>query len=429
MSGQRGLDYELKIGGLTAVRYNTNIHALNIVEDFIPQTDKYVDSADNSIIGPSGFNSAGDEITYIYNNTHDVTVTYWAQLSNGATYADVYGPSYTGPDTPTDPFVVDGDNYVVALAYEINHHEDLPSHISAQNGIYSFDTNDGNQQYKLDTEGNKVYAPVPTENNYLVVESIIPGEDGRFEGRIVVNDNDAVGGETKVEVNPNEARSLIGSDDTHIEIFDEEVVISRGGMRAITENLQTDNANNKFTQFRDALDDFANALSDMSSQYLEGNDGSYVYGRKAVEINTEPDYITHDLGLFSGSNVETLRFNLDAATNLSQGDLDYLATFQWKDDIGFDGLAQDGMSSEGTSFSKFYQTLLVDVSASKESNDFLLETQTAVTMSLTSNYEKMVKVDKDEEMLNLIKFQAAYEANAKIVTVVDEMLQTILGMR
>ena len=109
--------------------------------------------------------------------------------------------------------------------------------------------------------------------------------------------------------------------------------------------------------------------------------------------------------------------------------MDYLATQQWKDDVGFDGLPQDGKSDTATSFSKFYQTLLVQVSGDKESTDFMLENQEAVKESLQNSYDKMVKVDKDEEMINLIKFQAAYEANAKIVTVIDEMLQTILGMK
>jgi flagellar hook-associated protein 1 FlgK len=32
-------------------------------------------------------------------------------------------------------------------------------------------------------------------------------------------------------------------------------------------------------------------------------------------------------------------------------------------------------------------------------------------------------------MVELIKYQSSYEANAKMITLVDEMLQTILGMK
>jgi flagellar hook-associated protein 1 FlgK len=37
-------------------------------------------------------------------------------------------------------------------------------------------------------------------------------------------------------------------------------------------------------------------------------------------------------------------------------------------------------------------------------------------------------VSVDEEMTNVLKFQRTYEASAKLITVADEMLQTILSM-
>jgi len=37
-------------------------------------------------------------------------------------------------------------------------------------------------------------------------------------------------------------------------------------------------------------------------------------------------------------------------------------------------------------------------------------------------------VSVDEEMTNVLKFQRTYEASAKLITVADEILQTILNM-
>jgi flagellar hook-associated protein 1 FlgK len=37
-------------------------------------------------------------------------------------------------------------------------------------------------------------------------------------------------------------------------------------------------------------------------------------------------------------------------------------------------------------------------------------------------------VSLDEEMVNMIKFQHAYDAAAKVVTTADELFQTILNM-
>jgi flagellar hook-associated protein 1 FlgK len=45
------------------------------------------------------------------------------------------------------------------------------------------------------------------------------------------------------------------------------------------------------------------------------------------------------------------------------------------------------------------------------------------------NYRESVSgVSLDEEMVNLVKFQHAYEAAAKLITTVDDMLNTVLNM-
>ncbi|MCK5293077.1 MAG: flagellar hook-associated protein FlgK, partial [Arcobacteraceae bacterium] len=102
----------------------------------------------------------------------------------------------------------------------------------------------------------------------------------------------------------------------------------------------------------------------------------------------------------------------------------YLATIQWNENINVDGTGESN-----TSLSKYLQKIKVTVSADKENVDYMKETQVAVTQSLQTNYDKYTKVNKDDEMISLIKYQAAYEANAKLITLVDEMLATILGMR
>ena len=56
-----------------------------------------------------------------------------------------------------------------------------------------------------------------------------------------------------------------------------------------------------------------------------------------------------------------------------------------------------------------------------ENSQFLLE-------SIDEKIKELSGVNMDEELVNLTKFQRAYEAAARIVTVTDELLQTILGM-
>lgn len=44
-------------------------------------------------------------------------------------------------------------------------------------------------------------------------------------------------------------------------------------------------------------------------------------------------------------------------------------------------------------------------------------------------YNAVSKVSIDEEMTNLIKYQTSYGAAAKVITTVDQMMQTLLGIK
>jgi len=365
-------DYELSIGGVIAVRYNTNIHNLSVVDNPIAQND-VIDESDFSAF------ATGDTATYRFNNTAEFTVTYG--------------------DTVNAVVVNTPEELLNALAYQINN------------------TNEMNGNVVATVTGT-------TPNIKLEITSNTKGEIGRFESVVVLNDSSAG---TASLVTKNAITSTAGTNDFHVEIFDEELALTNGSIKAVTENLSTNATNNKFTAYKDKLDSFVRTFVDVHDAFVTQTNGSYLYGEKAADIDKAG--VTTTIGMFSGSTVNSLKFNESAVSSFTQEQIDYLATLQWKDDLGFDGGAQDGSSSSATSFQKQYQSLQVQIASNKENNDYLQDTQAAITNSLQGSYDKIVKVDKDEEMINLIKYQAAYEANAKIVTVVDEMLATILGLK
>ncbi len=226
----------------------------------------------------------------------------------------------------------------------------------------------------------------------------------------------------------NEYQSRMAEDKVYLAVFDSEVNVNSGIIKAQIENLTTFSPNNKIIDYKNKLDNFARAISDMYDKYVKTGTDEYIYGHVATDEYSGTQNVKN-LNLFSGSDVKTFKFNEEAVNDLLQSDLDYMGTIQWKKDIEFDGFAQDGSNKDSTSFTEFFQDIRVNISSDKENNDFLLEAQEAVEQSLQHTYDKLTKVDNDEEMINLIKFQAAYTANAKIITVVDEMLNTILGIR
>ncbi len=512
--------YELKIGGVTAVRFDTNVHALNLVEKYTPQNDKYIVkgslpyesslintntwNGDNttaeiqtmnvsgtatgqvSFLGHAVANSAdgdsnettvdnivadkndiisnwnsnhpdreienieegatADELKITYKDTEDDVSNIAAASSNGIDFDDsvedtkglvdsityvldnevtvrvAYGESIDIDGDGTNE-TVDENNIVRALVAKINSNTDMLGKVTAYNGMY-----------ELDEKGNKILTSNPkhseytdpNKDRYLVIESTKDGEKGKFVGEILVSDDnvkDKDGKDVDYHVDINRDLSKKGLDDVHLEIFDEEIYLKGGILNPMIDNLKTESGNNNFTEYKEKLDQFAKKLSDISSAYIERDDETYVYGLDAAEIDADASSKV-SIGLFTGANVQSLKFHKSEVNTLTQEKLDYLASIQWKDDIDFTGTGQDN-----TSFSRFYQSVRVDIADDRETVIFKKESQKSIKESMQNTYDKLTKVDKDKEMVDLIKYQAAYEANAKMITVIDEMLQTILGMK
>ncbi len=51
-----------------------------------------------------------------------------------------------------------------------------------------------------------------------------------------------------------------------------------------------------------------------------------------------------------------------------------------------------------------------------------------VSMQLATYREEVSGVSMDEEMVNMVQFQSAYNAAAKLVSTVDEMLEALIAM-
>ncbi len=386
--------YELKIAGITAVRFDSNVHTLTVVDKKIAQQDMYSDinTGASNLVDPVTWKNVEDKVTYKFDNNYEVTVSY-DEIVNG--------------------IQVDATNIVQALVYKINNDTNVKGSITAYNG-----------QYSLDKDGNKILQDPQTDDHYLIIESNTAGDEGRFEGRILVEDKGANTSVTPfVNLDKNTLISIDGTDTVAISIYERELPIKSGSLKSSIDNLNTEATNNVFESYKERLDNFAMVLSDLSASYIQNSDNSYVYGETAVDINSKNENRV-DIGLFSGSTAQTLKFNDGVVNSLTQDNLDYLSSLQWKTDINF-----DGTGNNNTSFSLYNQELRVKVSDDKENVDFKVETQDAVMNALQNSYDKITKVDKDEEMMNLIKYQAAYEANAKLITIIDEMLATILGMK
>lgn len=98
--------------------------------------------------------------------------------------------------------------------------------------------------------------------------------------------------------------------------------------------------------------------------------------------------------------------------------------------------SQNGMSmnraslaASGTAtFAQYYNSLVGEAGVAAKNANSAVNQQEAINTQIENRREQVGGVALDEEMVNLIKFQHAYQASARLVTIVDTMLQTLIGL-
>jgi flagellar hook-associated protein 1 FlgK len=86
------------------------------------------------------------------------------------------------------------------------------------------------------------------------------------------------------------------------------------------------------------------------------------------------------------------------------------------------------MENNSTTFEDYYNSLVSQVGGDLQSANAYSNHQSDMVVQLENRRESISGVSLDEEMINLLKFQAAYDAAAKLITTADELLQTVLRM-
>lgn len=87
------------------------------------------------------------------------------------------------------------------------------------------------------------------------------------------------------------------------------------------------------------------------------------------------------------------------------------------------------LSNSGSTFSGFYSSLVSDIGLAVSEASVSNDAQASVIKELDAYRESVSGVSLDEEAANLIKYQHAYEAAAKVITVVDSMFETLMNLR
>lgn len=82
---------------------------------------------------------------------------------------------------------------------------------------------------------------------------------------------------------------------------------------------------------------------------------------------------------------------------------------------------------KGSSLDNYYESMVADLGIQSQNKSKLAANQQTMMDQITSWRESVAGVNLDEEMTNMIKFQKGYNAAARILTSIDEMLDKLIN--
>ena len=138
-------------------------------------------------------------------------------------------------------------------------------------------------------------------------------------------------------------------------------------------------------------------------------------------------------GLFTGTDAETVAVNQDILDNpnqLSTGySLDPLETGDNSAALDLAAVRNQAFLEGGTqTINEHYESTIVEVGINSRANLERLEVEQAFVADFDARRQEVSGVSVDEEVTSLIMYQRAFEGAARVITVADSMLQTLINL-
>ncbi|MGP4073865.1 flagellar hook-associated protein FlgK [Piscibacillus sp. B03] len=119
--------------------------------------------------------------------------------------------------------------------------------------------------------------------------------------------------------------------------------------------------------------------------------------------------------------------SIAASATGAPGDGEHALNLDRVRDMVSDDLLDDDIDLDGKSVQKFYEAMIGDLGIKAEESNRMAANTNQLRTSVENNRQAVSGVSLDEEMANMIKFQHAYNAAARNLTVVDEMLDRVIN--
>lgn len=167
-----------------------------------------------------------------------------------------------------------------------------------------------------------------------------------------------------------------------------------------------------------------NRYEEQTLTLADGTTGTYMVYQ---EENKEDNYSLYTLGEIEiNPAIMKDRSKLPLSKNTNTGDFDVKVAENllsaWQEN--FATLNPNELSPNN--FYNYYTALIGELGTRGEKYETLAKTQESMANSIDNERQSVMAVSTDEELTNMIKYQHAYNASARYVNVVSEMLEHII---
>jgi flagellar hook-associated protein 1 FlgK len=137
-------------------------------------------------------------------------------------------------------------------------------------------------------------------------------------------------------------------------------------------------------------------------------------------------------GMFTGYSAATIKVNQDLVENpmllTSSYSLDDLDSGDNKAALDLADIRNRYLLNGGTStINEYYESTIVRLGVDSRANNQLLDMQKALVDDYQQRRDEVSGVSIDEEVTGMMQFQRAYEASARVMNVINEMLETLIN--
>lgn len=127
------------------------------------------------------------------------------------------------------------------------------------------------------------------------------------------------------------------------------------------------------------------------------------------------------------SDVASNGSKIAAGSNSSSDGANALNLIDLQSRLSFNSVTHVAAGSGSFTFDEFYGSIVSDLGIQSFSTQANLEQQEGILLQLNTRRESIAGVSIDEEFINMVKFQQAYNAAARLIGVVDELLDTVIS--